>query len=111
MAALNAFGYSARLAEPPDCKDGMACFASPTLYDVIGPDGRKLCGGAQRRTRRGLLHQGSIQNMLPPRDFANGLLNAMATEIRAFSPTPAILARAVELVTAKYGTRTWLERR
>ncbi len=111
MAALNAFGYSARLAEPLDCKDGMACFASPALYDLIGPDGRKLCGGAQRRTRRGLLHQGSIQKMLPSRDFAVALLSAMATENRAFSPTPAILARARELVTAKYGTCTWLERR
>ena len=110
LAALNSFGYCARLAQPLDCKDGMACFTSPARYDVIGPDRRKLCGGAQRRTRRGFLHQGSIQNLLPPRDFATGLLNGIAAETRAFSPTPALLARTRELVTAKYGTRAWLER-
>ena len=31
---------------------------------------RKLCGGAQRRTRRGFLHQGSIQNVSPLRNFS-----------------------------------------
>ncbi len=35
------------------------CMAHPTHYDVM-LDGRKVGGAAQRRTRHGLLHQGSI---------------------------------------------------
>src|SRR2546423_1117404 len=37
------------------------CFANPVRADVL-LDGRKIAGAAQRRTTRGLLHQGSIQN-------------------------------------------------
>ena len=109
-AALRKIGCSARLAEPLDCANGLACFTSPALHDVIGDDGRKLCGGAQRRTRRGFLHQGSIQNVKPPRNFALHLLALLAGKACAFSLMPAILARANALVTNKYATKAWLER-
>ena len=36
------------------------CFENPVSHDLIGADGRKLAGAGQRRTRRGLLHQGSV---------------------------------------------------
>src|SRR5439155_15721109 len=39
---------------------GYSCFANPVRADVI-LNGRKIAGAAQRRTRRGLLQQGSIQ--------------------------------------------------
>ncbi|MFQ5729989.1 MAG: hypothetical protein ACE5GN_06480, partial [Waddliaceae bacterium] len=35
------------------------CMARPTKYDVMW-EGRKVGGGAQRRTRHGYLHQGTI---------------------------------------------------
>jgi len=110
MTALNELGCPARLAGPGECAEGMVCFSSPTSHDVIGLDRRKLCGGAQRRTRRGFLHQGSIQNLLPPEDFAIQLLKLMAVETLRFSPEPATLTRAQELVAEKYGTIAWLER-
>lgn len=44
-------------AENPHC--AYFCMAKPTRYDVI-LEGRKVGGGAQRRTRNGVLHQGSI---------------------------------------------------
>ena len=43
------------------------CMAKPTKYDVM-LEGRKVAGGAQRRTRFGFLHQGSIS--LAPPDIA-----------------------------------------
>jgi lipoate-protein ligase A len=110
MEALNKLGFPARLASPADCAEGIVCFASPVLHDVIDPGLCKLCGGAQRRTRKGFLHQGSIQNLPPPQDFAIGLLEPMANETRAFSPGPDTLARTRELVAEKYGTSAWLER-
>ena len=110
ITALNASGYSARLADPPDGQQGLACFASSTLYDVLGADRRKLCGGAQRRTRQGFLHQGSIQHVPLPQDFAERLLGTLARDAWAFFPTRAILARASELVMVRYATAAWLER-
>jgi lipoate-protein ligase A len=40
------------------------CMARPTIYDVVY-DGRKVAGAAQRRTRNGYLHQGTISLQAP----------------------------------------------
>lgn len=45
--------------EPLDVGCRNFCMAKPTRYDVI-MDGKKVGGAAQRRTKRGFLHQGSI---------------------------------------------------
>jgi lipoyl(octanoyl) transferase len=108
--ALNEIACVAHLAEPGDCADGFACFASPSVHDVLGLDRRKLCGGAQRRTHQGFLHQGSIQNVKPPLDFPRRLLKAFAAETRRFSLSPATLGRAKALAVEKYATKAWLER-
>src|SRR5437588_4062935 len=44
------------------------CFANPVRADVL-MNGRKIAGAAQRRTRAGLLHQGSIQQIDLGKDF------------------------------------------
>jgi lipoate-protein ligase A len=49
------------------------CMAKPTKYDVI-LDGKKVAGGAQRRTRAGYLHQGSISLALPAKKFLQTML-------------------------------------
>lgn len=106
--ALNELGCPARLAESDEGARGTACFSSPVLHDVIGPDRQKLCGGAQRRTRKGLLHQGSIQNVRLLEDFAFQLLALMAARTRRFFPDRAALDRARQLLVQKYGTSAWL---
>lgn len=40
------------------------CMAEPTIYDLI-IDGRKVGGAAQRRTKKGFLHQGTISLLNP----------------------------------------------
>ena len=41
--------------------NGPICFQHPVPGDIVNPiTGKKLAGAAQRRTRHGLLHQGSI---------------------------------------------------
>jgi lipoate-protein ligase A len=40
------------------------CMVRPTCYDLV-VEGRKVVGAAQRRTKRGLLHQGSISLFFP----------------------------------------------
>lgn len=49
------------------------CMAKPTVYDVLWKGG-KLVGAAQRRTKRGLLHQGSISICPPPWKIVEDLL-------------------------------------
>lgn len=56
------------------CKESLPfCMADPTVFDVmIG--GQKVAGGAQRRTRHGFLHQGSISLGVPDQLFLQGIL-------------------------------------
>jgi len=68
------------------------CMAKPTKYDIM-LEGRKVGGGAQRRTKHGFLHQGSISLTLPSIDFLNkvllpqeGLIEAMQTVTYALIP-------------------------
>ena len=86
------------------------CFANPVRADVM-IDGRKVAGAAQRRTRRGLLQQGSIQNV----DLANGLAErfaqALSANCRERKINEEILNRARELAQCKYGTNSWLQKR
>jgi lipoate-protein ligase A len=92
---------------------GCACFANPAPRDLVS-GGRKIAGAAQRRTRAGLLHQGSI--LLPgvPADWreklAQALPGALAQSIthRPFSLADADASR--RLAQAKYATAAWRER-
>lgn len=49
------------------------CMASPTKYDVVF-QGKKIAGAAQRRTKKGFLHQGSIALCLPDPALLNEIL-------------------------------------
>ncbi len=49
------------------------CMGKPTKYDVM-VGGKKVGGAAQRRTRGGFLHQGTIHLCLPPEDFLRDVL-------------------------------------
>jgi lipoyl(octanoyl) transferase len=99
------------VSEPSSNKDrGYSCFANPVRADVM-LNGRKIAGAAQRRTRRGLLHQGSIHNV----DFGNGLAKrfaqALSTKSRERKIENDVLKRACELAKRRYGTEDWLRKR
>lgn len=49
------------------------CMAGPTKYDVV-VGGRKVAGAAQRKTKAGLLHQGTIALTRPDSDLLSALL-------------------------------------
>jgi len=89
---------------------GYNCFANPVRADVM-VDGRKIAGAAQRRTRRGLLQQGSIQGI----DLENGLAERFAVELsnncEPQSLPKAVRCRAREIAVQKYGAEAWLRKR
>lgn len=49
------------------------CMARPTKYDVV-ISGRKVGGAAQRRTKFGFLHQGTLSLTPPPEKYLEDLL-------------------------------------
>ena len=95
-AAVNASGYN--------------CFANPVRADVM-MDGRKIAGAAQRRTRRGLLQQGSIQGFAMNTDVAQRFAQALSANCSEFEITKAILKQAQKVAQQKYGTESWLHKR
>lgn len=49
------------------------CMAKPTKYDVM-LHGKKIAGAAQRKTREGLLHQGSLSLLMPSQKILDTVL-------------------------------------
>ena len=91
-------------------KQSEECFANPAPGDVLAGT-QKISGAAQRRTRIGMLHQGSIQPA-PVALRARRALLAEAFSARVIQrPLRAEeLAAADALVESKYGTAEWLQR-
>jgi lipoyl(octanoyl) transferase len=102
---------SARVATRTGISDaGYSCFANPVRADVL-IDGRKIAGAAQRRTRRGLLQQGSIQGIDLQSDLAQRFARELSTGRSERKIDEKILNRARELAEQKYGTESWLRKR
>jgi lipoate-protein ligase A len=89
---------------------GYSCFANPVRSDVM-IDGRKVAGAAQRRTRHGLLQQGSIQEVELEARFAEGFAHGLSPNCSERDVDGRILNRACELAECKYGTDAWLRKR
>jgi lipoate-protein ligase A len=107
--ALSALGDVA-LADADAPKVSDACFANPVVSDVL-VSGRKIAGAAQRRTRAGLLHQGSIQYDRLPADFPPAFAAELCSRFHQDVPPRALLDRAENIAAEKYATAEWLHRR
>ncbi|MGH8099863.1 MAG: lipoyl protein ligase domain-containing protein, partial [Chthoniobacterales bacterium] len=86
-----------------------ACFMNPVCADVL-LDGRKIAGAAQRRTRRGLLHQGSIQNIDTGNNLAERFAQVLSKQIERREIDVEIVRHAQEIAEQKYGTEAWLRK-
>jgi len=86
------------------------CFANPVRADVM-IDGRKVAGAAQRRTRWGLLQQGSIQNISIHSELAQRFAGTLSADCRWREITEKLLQRARELARQKYGADSWLRKK
>jgi len=97
-----------RLAGPEDCHPGPECFTSPAQNDLLaGAD--KLCGGALRRGKAGVIYQGSIQGTSLPEPVQ--IAAALALEVRRFENAAEIAREAGRLAREKYSTASWNEMR
>jgi len=105
-------GIESTLAEGVSTSDGTcACFEHPVPGDLITLDGRKIAGAAQRRCRRGVLHQGSLRLPFP---FHNEELNLerFASHLASSAVEQAPLFPSDELTAldAKYNSHPWMNR-
>ncbi len=106
---LEGEGMAAQVVSVPDAQAASACFVSPVRYDLVA-DGKKIAGAAQRRTRWGLLHQGSIQTNAPVTGLGEKLTSAFGENLPRRYLTPALLIAAQMLAETKYGTTAWLRK-
>ena len=107
--ALRLEGKEAELLSDSAPKMSEACFANPVRNDLTWR-GRKIAGAAQRRTRRGFLHQGSIQLQDLSTSFPERFAEALADKICALEIAAATVTRATQLVAEKYANPAWLHR-
>ena len=92
----------------------MQCFVSPSKFDLVAPSGSKYAGAAQRRTRNGILHQGSIKL-----EAANGSWDRLCAELleslklkfdveyESWQPPQELIDEAVKLAEDKYSGEKW----
>ena len=100
-----------RLALPEDVIEAPFCFVAPAVHDVIRGQ-VKVAGAGQRRGRLGLLHQGSVQQVVLPTGFWRAWAGRLAREVELVSEVPApVRARAEELLRDRYALPEWLEER
>ena len=111
--ALVAEGLEVRLSTGTETTGAALCFENPVSHDLIGPGGRKLAGAGQRRTRHGLLHQGSVAADAIPMDShqrAGMLAGCLSLEWSALEIQPPmdVIARKI---ADRYGRKEWTGRR
>lgn len=105
-------GINARLSTGTDLTGAALCFENPVGHDLIDPEGRKLAGAGQRRTRRGLLHQGSVAATCDADVSENrgGRMAALLAErwkkVELQPPTDWIDPK----IRSRYGSASWISR-
>jgi lipoyl(octanoyl) transferase len=89
------------------------CFRNPVGHDLVDASGMKIAGAGQRRTRVGMLHQGSValrvdltDSALRAECFASRL--AESIEFVGFIPPDDQIA---ERIARRYGHPDWTEAR
>lgn len=109
QAVFEKQGQHTGLTPTTGAKTSRACFENPVQFDLLLGD-RKVAGAAQRRSRHGLLHQGSIQGTEIGPGFALHLASALGGNINLRELSMQEQAAARELSVTKYSTREWNER-
>jgi len=96
------------------CREvGGVCFEKPVLSDVVDEHGYKIAGAGQRRTKEGLLHQGSVAGQcvdIVSSDRSKRLCDVLANVwMEAEYHPPDHLIR--QKIHDRYGSEEWTKRR
>ena len=99
-------GIAARLSSGAGETGMGACFENPVSHDIVDAAGQKLAGAGQRRTKRGLLHQGSVAVVCDPQCLASSL--AANWQNHEFHPPEEVISAKVR---QRYALAAWTARR
>jgi lipoate-protein ligase A len=108
--AIESKGIVAQLVTTKSERVSESCFANPVAADVITKNG-KIAGAAHRRTRAGLLHQGSVQGIDTSHPLPAAFASCLSSNVRDADLGTDLLARASRIADSKYATLEWLHRR
>lgn len=112
--SLDEEGLVVRLSDGQEETGDAICFANPVTHDVLGADSVKLAGAGQRRSRQGLLHQGSVAaaclDEIASRGRGERLAGKFSPEWEevSFNPDAVVLAQKVAI---RYASAEWMGRR
>ena len=127
--SLDKIGIDSRLAPcPRHCKETLVaseiptrCFISPAANDVLRPDGQKIAGAAMKRSRQGLLIQGSLDRSSLPGtlnfiSFQNHLVDHLASILdlklsELEDIRPLFKSERIELEKQRFAGDAWNRRR
>ena len=110
-ATLQQLGQDVILTHANMGDGAAACFANPVAFDLVGKSGEKIAGAGQRRTKYGLLHQGSVIADVSARNLLEGLQGHLADEAMPYDPDNALLEQSRQLAVDRYGTEVWLNKK
>ena len=108
--ALKTLGQEVKLSAD-DQGSGSVCFEHAVAYDLASGHGDKIAGAGQRRTRHGLLHQGSLLTEVDPDALGLEFANQLATECSEWSAATTFEQDVAELAARRYATSGWLLQR
>ena len=91
-----------------DAGAGSVCFENPVAYDLADRYGVKIAGAGQRRTRNGLLHQGSVITGLIPDSLGREFARQLADEWAPWESSESFDDQVAHLATERYATAAWL---
>ena len=110
--ALDDCGIKCHLATSQPKEDDPSCFLKPVPADVLDSHDLKLAGAAQRRTKQGCLHQGSI---LLPQGIPSALRKTLPERLQACLQAELQSSKisheeektSRELESSRYSLREW----
>lgn len=118
--AISSLGLTGELVENSHVskeRQEMICFTAPVKFDIAIQKGNvssKIAGAAQRRTRQGILHQGSIvlEDMDRIRDnliklISKSFRTELSVDFLEFTPGKDFMERAELLSKTKYSKDNW----
>lgn len=108
---LRKAGEQVRLAVVDEGDGGLACFTNPVVCDLTNEEGGKIAGAGQRRSRYGLLHQGSLLTGLEPSELGVMFAAELGREVDGCLPDACFIERAEALARERYDTEKWLMKR
>jgi lipoate-protein ligase A len=106
-ATLNKLGQDVHLVAANEGCPGRVCFTNPVACDLIDSQGLKIAGAGQRRTRHGLLHQGSLLTGIDAGVLGRELASHLADTVSGHTVSDSFAQQVAALAAERYHRAQW----